>query len=87
MNEVKIKEQEEYKKYAICEYNNRLNRLRNMKTEYFKKIEEIGNEIKVVQNHKHNFCSSVRGHTFREELEDGLYGERYKVCTTCGLEV
>ena len=55
--------------------------------EYMKKTEEKECEIKEIQMRKHNFCKSVGGHNFREEIEGGLYGERYKVCATCGLEV
>lgn len=87
MSQEKLKEQEDYKKFAICEYNNRISRLRKEKMEYIMKTEEKGKEIKQVQILKQNFCRSVGGHILREELEDGLYGERYKVCTTCGLEV
>lgn len=87
MNQDNFKDQEEYKKHSICEYNNRISRLRNMKLEYMKKTEEKECEIKEIQMRKHNFCKSVGGHNFREEIEGGIYGERYKVCATCGLEV
>jgi hypothetical protein len=87
MSQEKLKEHEDYKKLAICEYNNRISSLRKEKMEYIMKTEEKAKEIKQVQILKQTFCKSVGGHTFREELEDGLYGERYKVCTTCGLEV
>ena len=77
-----------YKSIAICEYNNRISRLRKEKLEFMKKTVELQNNINNIQNIKQQFCSEVLdGHVFREEVENGLYGDRYSVCITCGLEV
>ena len=83
----KLDDQEQYKKLAICEYNNRISLLRKKKMEYMKKSQEKSIEINEVQKLKQDFCYNVGGHSFREEIEEGIYGERYKICTACGLEV
>ena len=77
-----------YKSVSICEYNNRISRLLKTKLEYMKKVEEIQKEINNTQRLKQDFCNvTLGGHTLREEREDGPYGERYRVCSTCGLDV
>tara|TARA_B100000900_G_C20382893_1_gene635314 strand:- start:484 stop:624 length:141 start_codon:yes stop_codon:yes gene_type:complete len=45
-------------------------------------------KIEKVQRYKEEFCENVMGgHTLRDEVESGIYGETFKVCSTCGLEV
>ena len=83
-----IEKESLYKSIAICEYNNRISRLLKEKLEYMKKTEEIQKEINYTQTLKYDFCKgTLAGHTLREEREDGPYGERYRICTTCGIEV
>lgn len=77
-----------YKELSICEYNKRISQLRKIKLDYMKKAEDIQHEIKKIDVLKKEFCrSSLEGHTFRTIIEDGPYGERYRVCSICGLEV
>ena len=76
-----------YKSYAICNYNEQISRLRKSKVEYMKKTEEINMKIKEIEETKRSFCKATEGHTLKEEQEEGIYGERFLVCTSCGLEV
>ena len=79
---------DKYKTLAICNYNSEISRLRNLKVEHMKELEELDRKMKLTEEKKRNFCKVTSGgHTLREEVEEGIYGERYYVCTTCGLEV
>ncbi len=77
-----------YKDISICEYNNRISRLRNEKMKLIQETHKIQMKIEKVQRYKEEFCENVMGgHTLRDEVESGIYGETFKVCSTCGLEV
>lgn len=79
---------DQYKSLAICDYNSEISRLRKLKVNHMKEMEELDRKIRLTEEKKRTFCKVTSGgHTLREELEDGIYGDRYYVCTTCGLEV
>ncbi len=80
--------EKKYKDISICEYNNRITRLRKEKMKLMQETQMIQMKIEKVQRYKVEFCEKVLGgHTLREEVESGIYGETFKVCSTCGLEV
>ena len=88
MEEDTTTKERKYKVLSICEYNKRITLLRKEKVEHMKKVEEIQCEIKKMENRKQEFCkSSLGGHTYRTVIEEGPYGERYRVCISCGIEV
>ena len=52
-----------------------------------KKIEKIEEELKKNKEELSNCCITFYGsHLWKNEDEDGMYGERFVVCQRCGVE-
>ena len=52
-----------------------------------KKIEKIEEQLKKNKEELSNCCIKFHGsHLWKNEDEDGMYGERFVVCQRCGVE-